>query len=295
VLPGGKPGTARYLYCMAAEQATDGKAASGVGKPQVFRSTTAVIVWGLWLLFAVANLIDLAVQGRDHASVVAAGILVMITGVAYVAAQRPRIIAADDTLTIRNPLVDHRIPWANVARVDVSDLLRVHCRLPGRAEENAGTGGKKTSKVISAWAVHYSRRRQYSADVKARRDAMRSSPRGGRAYGARSQFGIPQPRNRQPSSYGTTTVRPEPEALKVVQLLNDRIAAARAERDTGSDTILAGYDSAGYDGAGYDSADYASAGRRAADGGVLMTNTWSWRAIVALVIPAVILLVCCLI
>ena len=43
-----------------------------------------------------ANWIDLAVQGRDHASAVAAAILLLATGVAYVTAQRPRIIA-DET------------------------------------------------------------------------------------------------------------------------------------------------------------------------------------------------------
>ena len=44
---------------------------------QTFRSPTALIIWWVWLLFAVANLIDLAVQGRDHESLVAAAILVM--------------------------------------------------------------------------------------------------------------------------------------------------------------------------------------------------------------------------
>ena len=61
---------------------------------QTFRSPTAVIIWWVWLLFAAANLIDLAVQGRDHESLVAAAILVMATGVAYVTAQRPRIITS---------------------------------------------------------------------------------------------------------------------------------------------------------------------------------------------------------
>jgi hypothetical protein len=264
---------------MAAEQATDGKTASGVAKPQVFRSPTAVIVWVVWLIFAVANWIDLAVQGHDHISLVAAAVLLMVTGVAYVAAQRPRLIAADDALTIRNPLRDHRIPWPNIARVDVSDLLRVHCRLPGRAEGIAEAGPGKTGKVISAWAVHYSRRRQYSADVKARRDVMRSSGRG--RMSGMSQFGIPQAKTRQPTSYGTAAARPEPEALKIVRLLNERIAAAANEQATESDTMLA---------------DFA-VGRAggSADSKVLLTSRWSWRAIVALAAPAVILLVCCLI
>ena len=61
----------------------------------MFRSPTAVVVWIVWLLFAVANWIDLAVQGRDQVSAVAAAILLLATGAAYVTAQRPRIIADD--------------------------------------------------------------------------------------------------------------------------------------------------------------------------------------------------------
>ena len=57
-----------------------------VEKPQIFRSPTAVVVWVVWLLFAVGNWIDLAVQGRDHLSVVASATLLLATGVGYVTA-----------------------------------------------------------------------------------------------------------------------------------------------------------------------------------------------------------------
>jgi hypothetical protein len=273
---------------MAADQATGGKTASEAGKPQVFRSPTAVVVWVVWLLFAVGNLTDLAIQGNDHTSLIAAGILVMGTGVAYVAAQRPRVIAEDDRLIVRNPLKDHRLPWGSIARVDVSDLLRVHCKPPGQAGVGAGqvdTGQGKAgkAKVITAWAVHYSRRRQYSADVKLRRDAMRAAGPRPRRLGGTSQFGIPQSknsqqsRNNQPGAYGAP--QQEAEALKVVRLLNDRIDAARieqaTERDTDQGTILASYNS-------------QQRNPQAP------TSSWSPRAIVALLVPAIILLVVCL-
>src|ERR1700727_2974766 len=90
------------------------KRAAAAGGPQTFRSPTAVVIWWVWLLFAVANLIDLAVQGRDHESLVAAAILVMVTGVAYVTAQRPRIIAGQAGVTVANPMRDHHVGWANV-------------------------------------------------------------------------------------------------------------------------------------------------------------------------------------
>ena len=110
---------------------------SSPDKPQVFRSPTAVIVWIVWLLFAAANWVDLAVQGRDHASAVAAAILLLATGAAYVTAQRPRIIADETGVTVRNPLRDHRIGWASVTKVDLADMLRVHTQGGPR-----GSGGK---------------------------------------------------------------------------------------------------------------------------------------------------------
>jgi hypothetical protein len=218
---------------LAADQATSGTTSSGAGEPQTFRSVSAVIIWWVWLLFAVGNLIDLAVQGRDHLSLIAAAILLLVTGVAYVAAQRPRIIASDDGITVVNPLRNHHVPWANVDEVDVSDLLRVHCRdLPG----------KKPARVISAWAVHYSRRRQFTADLKARRAATRSGPP--RGYAA------------------TPEVTSEAEAERIVRLLNDRAIAAGIEQATERPVARSP-----------------------------LTSTWSWPAITALIVPALLLLI----
>ena len=45
---------------------TTGQDAPARPRPQTFRSPFAVAIWWLWVLFAVGNLIDLAVQGHDH-------------------------------------------------------------------------------------------------------------------------------------------------------------------------------------------------------------------------------------
>ena len=215
---------------MAANQSPD--------KPQVFRSPTAVVIWVVWLLFAVGQLVDLAVQGRDHVSAVAAAILLLATGVAYVTAQRPRIIADKTGLTVRNPLRDHRIGWAGVAKVDLADLLRVHCRGVARRSAAPGQpGGKEHHKVISAWAVHYSRRRQFAAEARARRPAP--------VPGAAAL--VPGPRRLRRAvacGYGARGARPrsstaEAEAEKVVRVLSERATAARAEAVWASGTAEA--------------------------------------------------------
>ena len=225
---------------------------------QTFRSPTALVVWVVWLLFAAANWVDLAVQGRDHTSAIAAALLLLATGFAYVVAQRPRIIADDAGITVRNPLRDHRIGWAGVTKVDLVDLLRVHC-------DWAPGGPGKHTKVISSWAVHYSRRRQLTAEAKARRG---SRPR-------RSSFGAPSGGrgllygggllDRGPTSPPASAA--EAEAEKIARLLNERATAAQAE--TGMPGPTAGLEP--------------------------LKNTWSPRALAAILIPALILQIVCLV
>jgi hypothetical protein len=275
-----------------------------VDKPQTFRSPTALVVWVVWLLFAVGNWIDLAVQGRDHASVVAAAVLLLATGVAYVTAQRPRVIVDDAGMTVRNPVRDHRISWAAITDVDLVDLLRVHC-----------TVGDRTRK-ISAWAIHYSRRRQYSADVKARRAAARTA--GGRP----SLFGG-LPAASRSLSYGTPAAArdtsDEATAKILVRLIDERATAARAEAlwtastpapttsttdQTASANSVTPASTATQTPASTATQTPASTATQtpATDSTRLLTSTWSttvtstWSttALAALVIPALILLIVCL-
>ena len=123
-------------------------------QPDLYRSPVAPVVWWVWVAFALANLVDIAVQGRDHFAAQVATVLVLITGVAYVAAFRPRVLADYAGITIKNPLRDHQVPWACVDRVDLGDTLRVHCRWP----DAAGGDGAVRTKRLYAWAVNSPRR-----------------------------------------------------------------------------------------------------------------------------------------
>jgi hypothetical protein len=159
---------------------TLGKQADPDGR-QVFRSPIATLIWWIWVLFAVGNLIDLAVQGRDHLSAVAACTLLVITGIVYATAQRPRIIADDDGLTIVNPLRDTRVGWPAVVGFDSTELLRVRCLW------SAEDGTESDMKAFYAWAAHSSRRRKLAEEMRAQRRA-----RGGGARGVRfGSFGAP--------------------------------------------------------------------------------------------------------
>jgi hypothetical protein len=148
---------------------------------QVFRSPIAAVVWWIWVLFAVGNLIDLAVQGRDHLSAVAACTLLLITGIVYATAQRPRIIADDGGLTIVNPLRVHQVGWPAVVGFDSTELLRVRCLWTAR------DGTPSEMRAFYAWAAHSSRRRKLAEEMRAQRRA-----RGGSARAVRfGSFGAP--------------------------------------------------------------------------------------------------------
>jgi len=192
------------------DQSAAGGKASTEGGEQAFRSPVAIAVWWVWVLFTLANLIDLAVQGRDHLSLVAAFGLLLVTGIVYAAAQRPRIIANDDGLTVTNPFRDHRIGWAAVSAVDATDLLRVRCEWPD---------GKRT---IHAWAVHSSRRRQLVSQLRAERRESRSRRMTGGfggfgGFAAQAQYDSAAAARRTPS-----------EAEQAVTALSARAEQARS-------------------------------------------------------------------
>jgi hypothetical protein len=149
-----------------------------------------------------------------------------------------------------------------VAKVDLADLLRVHCDVDGPG---------KRPKVISAWAVHYSRRRQLAAEVKARRAARR-------AQFGQSAFGMPRGRGGHYAStgYAAASTAEEADAERTVRLLSERATAARAE------VVWA-------NGAAEPQAPQTPVPQQP------LHSTWSWQAIAAILVPALILLVVCLV
>jgi hypothetical protein len=158
---------------------------------EVFRSAGSMVLSWAWLLVAVIALIDLAVQGRDHAAVLTALAIIAISAVVYGCAWRPRIVADSSGITVVNPLRDHQVPWAAVSNVDVVNAVRVHTT-PGP--------GASSGKIIHSWAVQSSpssaRRAARRAGLAGQRPRL-TRPRAGRVYpppGATAGYGqIPEP------------------------------------------------------------------------------------------------------
>jgi hypothetical protein len=139
----------------ASGAAPDDKAAAAdvaFGTTKTFRLPGAAVVWWIWVVFAAANVIDLAVDGRDHTGAVITMALVLITGLVYACALRPRIITDAEGLTMQNPFRDHRVPWGSVVRVDLRESVQVHVA--------AGAAGQK-EKILYSWALFAPRRARY--------------------------------------------------------------------------------------------------------------------------------------
>ncbi len=77
------------------------------------RNERGGVQW-IWARFAAGNLIDLGVRGRGHLFLVAAFILLLVTGIVYITARRPGIAAVAGGLAITNPVRGHRIGWGAV-------------------------------------------------------------------------------------------------------------------------------------------------------------------------------------
>ena len=115
---------------------------------EVIRLVPPVALWWLWVVFVVANVADYAIQGLPSArySAVGSAILLLVTGLMYTLALRPRVVADGAGLTVVNPFRVHRIPWRLITSVDTAEWVRVRYR--------AGADDK----ILHCWALYVSAR-----------------------------------------------------------------------------------------------------------------------------------------
>lgn len=130
------------------------------GEARVFRSTAALVGGWAWMVFAALNLLDLAIRGRDTASLVATAVLLTGCGIAYVVGIRPRVTADDRGVRVRNPFRDTALPWPSVREVDATDAVRIHY-----------TGAEAADRIVRVWCLPHSPRARAKAERQARRDA----------------------------------------------------------------------------------------------------------------------------
>jgi hypothetical protein len=158
---------------------------TGADGRTTFRLIAPLVLWWAWVVFAVANVADLAIQSHDRFSLqVIAGIL-LVTGLLYGCALRPKVITDAGGVTVRNPFRDYLVPWGGLTGVYVGDSVEFQChRRP-----------PKPDKTIYSWALYSPRRARARAELRT-------------GFGARKSRAQDQRRRRRyeplnpPSSFG---------------------------------------------------------------------------------------------
>jgi hypothetical protein len=233
-----------------------------------------VILWWVWVAFVVLNVADYSAQGLPSArfAAVLGSILLLVTGLVYTLALRPKVIEDGDGLTVVNPYRVHRLPWPRIQSVDTGEWVRIrytsgagHGAAAGgtRGTDKAGGTGEPTG-VVNCWALYVSTRAR-------RKVAVGSAPR---ADGmSRRLRGVVAA---QPAGYAQQASRLPEEARHLASLPVSAAIAARLDTRANRERTRA--------------TATASATAHASDEVSVAAATWSWPALAAVAIPAVILL-----
>jgi hypothetical protein len=224
-----------------------------VTERETLRLHLPVIFWWVWVVFATANVADYAAQPLPSArfGAVLAAVLLLITGVAYTLALRPKVIEDGDGLTVVNPFREHRLPWPVIDSVEVGEWVRVRY-----AAEAGGDGSPVRS--VYCWALYVSTRARRKLAVGSSAGTA-GVPRRLRGLVAAGPAGYAQPSSRLPEE--AVRLASLPVSAAIAARLNSR---AKKERKR---------------------AEATPAAARTA------TSAWSWLAVAAVAVPALILLV----
>jgi hypothetical protein len=125
---------------------------------RVFRSTAALVGGWAWMVFAAVNFVDLAVRGRDTDALLAAAVLLLGCGIAYVLGLRPRVVGDETGVRVHNPLRDVVVPWPALKEITAPGSVRVSYTGPDGEPHEAST-----------WVLQTSPRERAKADRRAAR------------------------------------------------------------------------------------------------------------------------------
>jgi Bacterial PH domain len=178
-----------------------------VTERETLRLHPPVIFWWVWVAFVLANVADYAAQGLPSARFgsLLAAVLLLVTGVVYTLALRPKVIEDGDGLTVVNPFRVHRLPWPLIDSVDTDEWVRVRYAQRGAL------------RVVHCWALYVSTR--------ARRKLAVPAPAGTAGVPRRLRGLVAA----APSGYAQPTSRLPEEAMRLASLPVSAAIAARLD------------------------------------------------------------------
>lgn len=169
-----EPGGSRPSYDQPASHWQPGTSAPWKQSPDgtaVFRRLAPLVLWWVWVAFAIFNFVQVVIPDHDYFSAEMAAGLLALTGVAYATALRPRLVADDAGVVVKNPVRDHVIRWGAVRGVYLGDSVELSC-----AREEP-----RKDKTIYCWALYSGRRSKLKSQQLGVRSWSRMSPRGAAA------------------------------------------------------------------------------------------------------------------
>jgi len=236
---------------------------------RVYRLTTPLAVWWIWVGLAVLTLGDLIIQGHDYLSVKFALGMATVTGLVFACTLWSKVIADDDGITVRNPFRVFTIPWAAVRGIFLADSVEIQC----------SRGPQKKDKTVYTWALSSTRRTRARAKLHGWQwdQGKRSRP---------ASFGQLPGDARELVKMSPTEVM----AREMVQL-NENARARLGHDDSSGEISLNGSGPASAvatadDGHGASSGT-GSAGTGSAGTGSVVTSTWAWPALGAILVPGI--------
>jgi Bacterial PH domain len=137
------------------------------GGRTLFRRIGPVVLWWIWVIFLLFNLIDVVVPDHNYFSLELAAGLLAVTGIAYATTLRPRVFATPDGIEVLNPLQDHLIRWGALNGVYLGDAVELSC----------ARGAPRKDKVIYCWALYSGRRSRMKSQQLGVRSWSRMSSR----------------------------------------------------------------------------------------------------------------------
>ena len=253
-----------------------------------------VILWWVWVAFVVLNVADYSLQGLPSArfTAVLASLLLLVTGLVYTLALRPKVIEDGDGLTVVNPFRVHRLPWPLIESVDTGEWVRVRYSRsgPGQVARRGGTDeAARAGGVVNCWALYVSTRarRKVAVGGVPKADGM-SRRLGGLA--AAQPSGYAQPSSRLPDE--ARHLASLPVSAAIAARLNTR---AEKERNRAAANAPAAANKPRSADAASVAAGARVAGSASMADGASVATVWSWLALAAVAVPAVLLLVVALV
>jgi hypothetical protein len=250
---------------------------------RLYRLVTPQVIWWTWVALAAFSLGDLLIQGHDYLSLKFTLGLLTLTGLVYVCTFWPRVIADDDGMTVQNPFRRFVIPWDAVRGIFLADSVEVQC----------ARGAQKKDKSVYSWALSAARRGRSKSRLRGWQwePGRRNTPSG---YG------------RMPESAKELVKMSQTEIMaRELAMMFEEAKARRGAVSAGhddepslgdasangfSDASVNGLSEAsvnGFSANGTGQADALDAARAGAGFADVVTSTWAWPALAAILVPGI--------